>query len=117
MEEQSILDSIKKLLGIAKDYTAFDLDIIANINSNFMILHQLGVGPTTDFQIEDATATWNDFLGDETSKLNSVKMYVALKTRLAFDPPSSGFVTTSIQNQIAELEWRLMIKGEELRDA
>ena len=117
MAEQSILDSVKKVLGIAQDYTAFDTDIILNINSCLMILNQLGVGPDTEFSITDSTSTWEDFLGDDLSKLNSVRMYVALKTRLAFDPPTSGFVTTSIQNQLAELEWRLSIKGEELRNA
>ena len=44
--EESILTSIKKLLGITEDYEQFDTDIIIHINSVFMILTQIGVGPS-----------------------------------------------------------------------
>ena len=83
---ESILTSIKKLLGITEEYDQFDPDIIMHINSVFMILTQLGVGPAEGFSIEDDTAVWTDFIQD-VKKLESVKTYVYLKVKLAFDPP------------------------------
>ena len=46
---ESILQSIKKLIGITEDYTHFDADIIIYINSVFMILNQLGIGLPNGF--------------------------------------------------------------------
>ena len=47
----SILTSIKKLLGMDADYTAFDTDVIIHINTALAILCQLGVGPDKGFRI------------------------------------------------------------------
>jgi hypothetical protein len=104
--EQSILKSVKKLLGITDDYTAFDLDILIHINSAFATLHQLGVGPDTPFEIEDASAVWADFLESKTG-FGSVKTYIFLKVRSIFDPPQSGYAVTAMKEQILEYEWRL----------
>ena len=104
--ETSILTSIKKLLGVAEDYTEFDEDIMTHINSVFLNLTQLGVGPEKGFMIEDNTAEWADFINDSV-QLQAVKTYVYLKVKLLFDPPLSSSVTESINRMIAELEWRL----------
>ena len=101
-----ILTSTKKILGIDESYTAFDVDIMTHINSAFSTLHQLGVGPEEGFMIDDAEATWEDFL-DGDNRLNSVKTYVYLKVRSVFDPPATSFHTTAIKEEIKELEWRL----------
>ena len=61
----SILTSIKKLLGMDADYTAFDTDVIIHINTALAILCQLGVGPDKGFRIRDDSATWQDFVGDD----------------------------------------------------
>lgn len=103
---ESILVSIKKLLGISEDYTQFDDDLIMHINSVFLNLMQLGVGPTEGFLIEDDYATWDDFIGDSIS-LQAVKSYMYLKVKLLFDPPPSSAVIESTNKMIAELEWRL----------
>ena len=108
---ESILTSIKKLLGITAEYDHFDPDIIIHINSAFMILNQLGVGPEEGFSIEDDTSLWTDFIGDET-KIESVRTYVYLKVKLVFDPPTSSFVTDSFNRTINELEWRLNVASE-----
>ena len=105
---ESILTSIKKMLGITEDYTYFDADIIMHINSVFMILNQLGVGPEKGFVIEDDIATWGDFLEDPT-QLQIVKSYMGLKVRLLFDPPSNGTVMQSINQMISEFEFRLNV--------
>ena len=108
---ESILTSIKKLLGITEEYDQFDPDIIMHINSVFMILTQLGVGPAEGFSIEDDTAVWTDFIQD-VKKLESVKTYIYLKVKLSFDPPLSSAVIESMNRLINELEWRLNVAAE-----
>lgn len=104
---ESILTSIKKLLGIAEENTDFDTDIIIHINSVFMTLTQLGVGPSEGFYIEDDSSTWQDFISDLKS-LQAIKTYIYLKVRLVFDPSSIGASTlAAYERQIQELEWRL----------
>ena len=105
---ESILTSIKKLLGIEEEYTQFDADIIMHINTVFLNLTQLGVGPSEGFLIEDDTAIWEDFIGD-SSQLQAVKTYMYLKVKLLFDPPLSSSVAESMNRMIAELEWRLNV--------
>jgi hypothetical protein len=112
--EQSILKSTKNVLGLAVDYTVFDLAVITHINSAFSILTQLGVGPSEGFMIEDDKAVWDDFiiLSDDLS-YNSVKSYIYLKTRLLFDPPTTSFHLEAMNRQIEEMEWRLNVNREE----
>lgn len=107
----SILTSVKKLLGIAEEYTAFDPDIIMSINSVFAILEQLGVGPDGGFFISDATATWKDYFGDskDIEHNEAVKNYIGLKVKLMFDPPTSSTVMQATTNLTSELEWRLNV--------
>jgi hypothetical protein len=106
---ESILVSIKKLLGIAEDYTHFDADIIMHINTVFMILMQLGVGPTSGFSISDEDAVWSEFL-PTGQQLESVKTYMYLRVKMMFDPPQSGTVIKSTENLIKELEFRLNVE-------
>lgn len=109
--QESILTSIKKLLGITADYQHFDADIIMHINSVFMILMQLGIGPKDGFSISDDSAVWSDFLGDK-KWLESVKSYVYLKVRLLFDPPQNGTLMGAMEKQVAEFEWRCMVEKD-----
>lgn len=103
---ESILTSVKKMLGITKEYEHFDQDIIMHINSVFMILNQIGVGPEKCFYIEDELTTWGDFLGDPTD-LQMVKSYMYLKVRLLFDPPASSVVMECMKQMASEMECRL----------
>lgn len=105
--EESILTSIKKLLGIADDYPHFDQDIILQINSAFSTLNQLGVGPEAGFSIQDASTVWTEFINDD--RLNFAKTFVQLKVKLAFDPPTSSTLMDSYNRQLDELTWRLSI--------
>lgn len=104
----SILESVKKLIGLDSAYDAFDTDIIIHINSVLMLLNQLGVG-TKGFSITGSTETWADFLGED-SKLHMAKSYVAMKTRLVFDPPTNGTVMEALKQSISEMEWRLNVQ-------
>lgn len=108
---ESILTSIKLLLGITEDYEAFDQQIIAHINSVFMILTQLGVGPPDGFMITSKVDTWNEFISDE-KKMQLVKSYMHLKVKMLFDPPSSSAVMDSTNRMINEFEWRLNSQAE-----
>ena len=107
----SILTSIKKLLGIAEDYDHFDQDLIIHINSVLSVLTQLGVGPSEGFSIEDENATWNDFI-PEDKRLSSIRSYVYMKVKLLFDPPLSSSVMESMNRMISEFEWRLNVAAE-----
>ena len=102
----SILTSIKKLLGITDEYVQFDDDIIIHINTIISILTQVGVGSDLGFYIIDKTAKWSDWLTDMTL-LQPVKTYIHLRVRLIFDPPTNSTVTKSYEQTIKELEWRL----------
>lgn len=107
--EESILTSIKKMLGIEENYNIFDTDIIIHINTIFMTLNQLGVGPSSGFKIEDDSAMWSEYI-DEDSDLEAVKTYIYLKVKLLFDPPLSSSVIEVMKQSIAELEWRLNVQ-------
>lgn len=108
---ESILTSIKLLLGITEDYEAFDQQIIAHINSVFMILTQLGVGPPDGFMITSKVDTWNEFVSDE-KKMQLVKSYTYLKVKMLFDPSSTSAVMDSTNRMINEFEWRLNLQAE-----
>lgn len=107
--KNSILTSIKKLLGITESCTDFDTDIIMHINTVLMTLNQLGVG-TEGFQIEDKNAVWSEFI--ESDKLAATKSYVHLRVKLLFDPPLNSAIIEAIKESIRELEWRLNVRVE-----
>lgn len=107
----SILDDVKKALGIASDITDFDPDIIMHINSAFSTLHQLGLGPVEGFMIEDKIPVWSAFISDNMT-LNSVKTYVYLSVRYVFDPPQQSAHLTALKQTMTELEWRLNVVRE-----
>ena len=107
--KNSILTSIKKLLGITEFCTDFDTDIIMHINTVLMTLNQLGVG-TEGFQIEDKNAVWSEFI--KSDKLAATKSYVYLRVKLLFDPPLNSAIVEAIKESIRELEWRLNVRVE-----
>lgn len=110
--DDSILDSIKKLLGFDPDYTAFDTDIMIHINSTIMGLEQLGVG-NNNYQISSKDDTWGNYLAGTNINLEAVKSFIYLKVRLIFDPPATSFTIEAYQKQIAEYEWRLFLQAEQ----
>jgi hypothetical protein len=113
---ESILLSIKKLLGIADDYNHFDQDIIMHINSVFMVLTQIGIGPAEGFSITGESATWSDFV-EEHTKIEAIRSYMYLKVRLLFDPPTNSAVIESMNNMIKEYEFRLNWYAETKSDS
>lgn len=110
---QSILLTIKKMLGISEEYHAFDIDILTNINAVFLTLNQLGVGPTMPYHITGEDETWQDFLGDQNDILAGIQTYVYQRVRLMFDPPTNSFLVDSMRKQIEEFEWRFNVQVEQ----
>lgn len=108
---ESILTSIKKLLGITEECEDFDVDVIMHINSVFSVLTQIGVGPSEGFIISDKYSNWTDFISD-TKNIEAVKTYIYLKVKLVFDPPTIASVLESVNSMIKELEWRLNVIAE-----
>lgn len=106
----SILDSIKKLLMISDEITAFDADIIIHINSAFMVLHQLGLGPSGGFSITGNAETWDEFTSEDS--LEAVKTFVYLWVRKQFDPPDSSIKMEAINSTLDELTWRLNVAAD-----
>lgn len=107
--EESILITIKKKLGLGKDYDAFDTDVITNINTSLMRLGQLGVGPTTGFRITGEYETWSDFVGDRID-LEGVKDFIYMKARIVFDPPASAAALQALKEEVKELEFCLNVQ-------
>lgn len=105
--ETSILISTKKILGIASDYTAFDLDIITHINAALATLTQLGIGPTVGYTVDNDTSKWEDFITTDVALRNMTKTYVYLKVRSLFDPPTTSYHVDAVKEQLKEYEWRL----------
>lgn len=108
---ESILLTIKKMLGLEPEYTPFDMDIIVLINSSIMRLHQLGIGPKDGFYITDESQTWHEFVGCDKD-LKSIQEFIFIKTKLVFDPPSTSFVISAYNDRASELEWCLMVEKE-----
>lgn len=109
---QSILLTIKKMLGIAEEYHAFDIDIVVNINAVFLTLNQLAIGPNNPFAISDDSQVWSDFLDNQEDILQGVQTYVYQRVRLMFDPPTNSFLVDSMKKQIEEFEWRFNVQAE-----
>lgn len=104
----SILNDIKKMLGLDAEYTPFDTDVIILINNSMMVLQQYGVGPKQGFTLTGSEQTWADFFAESDGKmLESVKTYIYLKVKMVFDPPATSFVMDAFKSTCDELEWRL----------
>lgn len=108
---ESILTSIKKMLGIQADYDHFDADIIFHINSVLMTLTQLGIGPAKGYTITTDEQLWEDYLG-KSNKFEAVKSYIYLRVKMLFDPPANSTIVEAMKQQIAEFEWRLTNRAE-----
>ena len=110
MTDSILLSVAEVVLGSDGELDAFTPDLIMYINSTLMTLGQLGVGKDY-FRITGSNEVWTDFIDDE-SKLAALPEYVALKVKLAFDPPTSSAALESLKKIIDEDEWRLMIQAD-----
>lgn len=113
--EESILGTIKKMLGITYDYEQFDVDIIVHINSAFATLAQIGSELKEGYTITDKYNVWSEYTED-IKILDMIKTYIYLKTRLIFDPPASSMVAEAIKSTIKELEFRIQLQTDSKED-
>ena len=114
---ESILISIRKQVGLEENCEDFDSDLIMYINSAFMDLKQLGVGPNDGYVIQDVSEVWEDFINtDENPELktllSAVKTFIYLKVRLTFDPPQGAAVLEHMNKMLNETEWRINLEAE-----
>lgn len=108
---ESILNTIKKLLGIEESYEVYDVDVITFINSSLLALKQAGVG-NQEFQLNDKSQTWSELLGDE-SNFVAAKTYIFIQVKLTFDPPATSYARESLRKVANENLWRLNVEYEE----
>jgi hypothetical protein len=118
MLEESILISTKKVLNIPHEVDAFNLDVLMHINAAFSILSDLGVFDEAGVTIE-AETTWEELQEAQeltnpltVAMIQMLRTYVFLRVRMLFDPPTTGFLLTAMENQLKELEWRISTKWE-----
>lgn len=107
----SILTSIKKLMGLTEEYDAFDQDILILINSVLFELEQIGVKAKDGFSLSDKTSVWSDY-SDDDRLLNALKPYIYMKTKLTFDPPTSSGALDSMNRIIDRFEWRINLYAD-----
>ena len=114
--EESILTSIKQMLGIEEDDTDFDLEIIAHINAAFSTLWQIGIGPKDGYELKDKSETWDEYT-TSINMLSSIKLYVADRVKLVWDSSTSpSFVVTEVRKDMEEHYWRLSIMADEAKN-
>lgn len=105
----SILQTIKRMIGPSLLSNEFDTDLVVHINSVLFDLNELGVGPEEGFMITGETETWQDFIGYDVKKLEAIKTFVYLKVKMLFDPPTIGGVIAAYEKLIKEYEWRINV--------
>lgn len=106
---ESILQTIKRMIGPSVLSNEFDTDLVVHINSVLFDLNELGVGPKQGFVITGETETWGDFIGEETTNLEAIKSFIFLKVKMMFDPPTVGGVINAYEKLIKEYEWRINV--------
>ena len=106
----SVLLSIKQMLGISPEDTSFDVNVIMSINTALTTLMDLGLTEVEDEIVTDDDMTWDDLLGERTD-IEYVKTYVYQKVKMIFDPPTSTAAIDAMQRSISELEWRICNNG------
>lgn len=111
-EADSILLSVKKVLGVDADCSDFDTDILMHLNSVLAVLQQLGIGPDDGYYVDGIDQTWSDYLGESHAYVAMVKSYITAKVRLLFDPPVSSAVMESLSRTCSEFEWRANVAAE-----
>lgn len=107
MDTDNILQSIKKLLGLSEEYYVFDPDIVIYINTAFLELVQMGIGPEEGFAISiDGENKWSEF-EPNVFKQDAIKSFVYIKVRMLFDPPQNSQVVEALNKSLNEIQWRL----------
>ena len=113
--DDSILLTIRKMLGGSAEYNVFDVDLCSFINSSIMKLYQMGIGEI-GFSVNGPDKTRRDYVGDDFAKIRAVVDFIYTEVRMKFDPPSNSFVMNAMKENLKELEWRLIVQVESCMD-
>ena len=105
----SILSSIRKLIGPEEDYTHFDPDIAIHINSAINRLEQLGLVSAKRFRVEDGTETWGELFGSDENVIDMAKTFIYYKVKMGFDPPTSSIAAEAFNKEIDKQEWLINV--------
>lgn len=107
--EESILKSIRKLIGPEDDYTHFDPDITIHINSAINRLYQLGVESAKNFRVTSEDETWGDLFGSDDEVIDMCKTLIYYKVKMGFDPPASSIASEAFRTEIDKQEWLINV--------
>lgn len=108
MDEISILNSIKEIIGVHPEYDDFDNQLILHINTVLQLLVQKGIGKEGVF-ITDGNTTWSDFLLERQVNVRCIISWAGLKVKMLFDPPANSVLKQSYDENLKELEWMFYI--------
>lgn len=112
--DSSILSAIREVVVGTKDNKDFDPDLKMQINGALSKLNQVGVGQ--HIIIDDDETLWSDFMDGTQIEGNRyfhlVPLFVALNTKMLFDPPPPSSVEYH-SRQIDELLWRIKFAYEQ----
>lgn len=98
-------------MAINEEDESFDVDLINCINMGLNTLTQIGMPPDEGIRIFNKDDTWESIIGDDP-RLETIKTYIFMKAKMAFDPPQSNGLIDVYKSQIAEMEWRLGVTFE-----
>ena len=115
INEESILKSIRKLVGPEDDYTHFDPDITIHINAAINRLFQLGFEEAKGFRVTSEDETWGDLFGSDEEVIDMVKTFIYYKVKMGFDPPTSSIAADAIKSEIDKQEWLINVWMESNR--
>lgn len=109
--DEKILTTIKRdINGLTEDNTDFDDELIDHINSFLRYLNRFGIGVESFIATKDSL--WSDFLGEDVAYYSEAKLYITLKIKYWWDPPTVGAAVSAINETLKELEFNLMVRRE-----
>lgn len=111
----SVLNTVKSMLGVEESYEAFDVELITHINSALFVAYNIGVQLVKHYTIDGPNITWSDICPD-VNLIPLLKSYIGLKVRLLFDPPTTGVLHEAMERQVTEFEWRLYVESDPAND-
>lgn len=108
----SILDTVKTFVGVDKDETVFDKELILEINSVFLELFQNGIDELKAFGVSDGKEKWSDINITPLIVLLNVQIYICIKVNILFDKSMSSSLVDNYNKIANEALWRINIEKE-----
>lgn len=103
----TVLEDVRKVIGGDMIDPHFDQELCMHINSVLVGLRQIGVKTGTNI-VNDETL-WSELVPNIID-VESIKTWLGLKVRLIFDPPTSSYVSSAIEENLRELEFRIQLE-------